>query len=69
MKFLVVLCILAAISCAEVIDILKCLAFKPEIQEFVMKIIDIITKKEWTKIISLILESFTPIYNAVMSCI
>ena len=69
MKFFLVLCLLAAISCAEVIDIIKCLAANPSIQEFVMEIINIIQSKDYIKLVNLFMKYFSPIYDAVMKCI
>ena len=69
MKFFLVLCILAAISCNKVIDIIKCITADPSVQGLIMEIIEVIKAKDYLKTIALVVKYFTPIYDAITGCI
>ena len=69
MKFFLVLCLLAAISCFDFVAFVQCIAQKPAVQELVMKIISVIYQKDYKKIIEIVLASFTPVYNAIKECL
>ena len=68
MKFFLVLCLLAFISC-DFIDTVKCIVSQPKIVEFGLKIFSYITTKDYDKILPAVLASITDIIAAVKECI
>ena len=65
MKAILVLCLLASISCGNV---LTCLMQDPKITKTAGKIITAITQKEYQKIITILSENFFDIVQDVMKC-
>ena len=68
MKFLLVLCLIALISCSFT-DTINCLMGQPKLVEFVLKMFSYITTKDYDRILPAVLASITDIIAAVKSCV
>lgn len=66
MKAILVLCLLASISCGNV---LTCLMQDPTIIKIAGEIISAVTQKEYQKIITILSENFFVIVQEVMKCL
>ena len=53
MKFILVLCLVALISCT-VLDALKCFINEPKVQEFGLKVLSLIYNKEANKVLGVV---------------
>lgn len=67
MKFLLVLCLLALISC-DVVDALKCLVSQPKVQELVLKALSLVASKEYDQLLPLLLANLGVLVEAVKVC-
>lgn len=68
MKFILVLCLLALISC-DVLDVLKCLASNPKVQELVLQLVSLLVNQEYDKILPLVLSKLGDLVAAVKACV
>ena len=67
MKFLLVLCLLALISC-DVVDALKWLVSQPKVQELALKVLSLVASKEYDQLLPLLLANLGVIVEAVKVC-
>ena len=67
MKFLLVLCLLALISC-DVVESLKCLVSQPKVQELVLKVLNLVLNKEYDQLLPLLLANLGVLVEAVKVC-
>ena len=68
MKFFLVLCLLALISC-DAGDVFNCLIKQPKLVEFVFKIISLVATKAYDQIWTAVLAAIPDIITAVTSCL
>ena len=67
MKFLLVLCLLALISC-DVVDALKCLVSQPKVQELLLKVLSLVVNKQLDQLVPLLLANLGVLVEAVKVC-
>ena len=67
MKFLLVLCLLALISC-DVVDALKCLVSQPKVQELALKVLSLVVNKQFDQLLPLLLANLGVLVEAVKVC-
>ena len=68
MKFILVLCLLALISC-DVLDVLKCLASQPKVQELALQLVSLLVNQEYDKILPTVLGHLGDLVAAVRTCV
>ena len=68
MKFILVLCLVALISCT-VLDALKCFIDQPKVQELGLRILSLIVNKEGGKVLGLLLEKVWDLVDAFKTCV
>ena len=68
MKFLLVLCLIALISC-NFADTINCLIGQPKLIEFALKMFSYITTKDYDRILPAVLSSISDIIAAIKACI
>ena len=67
MKFLLVLCLLALISC-DVVDALKCLVSQPKVQELALKVLSLVVNQQYDQLLPLLLANLGVLVEAVKVC-
>ena len=68
MKFILVLCLVALISCT-VLDALKCFINEPKVQEVGLNVLSLCYKKEFGKIVGVLLENVWGLIDAFKTCV
>ena len=68
MKFILVLCLVALISCT-VLDALKCFINEPKVQEFGLRVLSLIYNKEANKVLGVLLQYGSDLVEAFKSCV
>ena len=68
MKFILVLCLVALISCT-LLDALKCFINEPKVQEVGLRVLTLVYNKEFGKILGVLLEYVWDLINAFKACI
>ncbi len=68
MKFLLVLCLFALITC-NFVDTFNCLIKQPKLVELVLKIFSYITTKDYDKILPAVIGAIGDIITAIKTCI
>lgn len=67
MKFILVLCLLALISCSFV-DGLKCLVSQPKLQELFLKVVSLVANKQFDQLLPLVVSNLAAVLDAVKAC-
>ena len=68
MKFFLVLCLLALISC-DAGDVFNCLIKQPKLVEFVFKVISIVSQKAYDQLWTAVLAAIPDIIESVKNCL
>ena len=68
MKFILVLCLIALISCT-VLDALKCFINEPKVQEFGLRVLSLVYTKEYGKILGVFTEKLWDLIDAFKTCV
>ena len=68
MKVLLLLCLIALISCS-VVDVVTCLVSQPKLVELVLKLVSYVTTKDYAKILPAVLASLSDVVEAVKACL
>ena len=70
MKAVLLLCLLAFISCEkDIIDIGKCIYKAPKVQEFISDVIVAIATKDYSKLLPKIKEALPELIKVVLGCL
>ena len=68
MKFFLVLCLLALISC-DAVDVFNCLIKQPKLVEFVFKVISLVSQKAYDQLWTAVLAAIPDIIESVKNCL
>ena len=68
MKFILVLCLVALISCT-LLDALKCFINEPKVQEVGLRVLSLVYNKEFSKIFGVLLEHVWDLVDAFKTCV
>ena len=69
MKAILVLCLLASISCVNYIETLGCVITNPKVISLAGEVIKTIKSKEFEKLIPLAIQSFSELKDIVTKCL